>query len=172
VLGARLALAGAAWHGIEVPDQQKRLRLVVETDRCSFDAIQAVTGCSVGRGTLAIQDHGKLAATFFDDHAMNGLRVAVRPGLRTDVTPPDVSDDQRHAVQRRAYIELPDNELFTMRPVPYLARASRDPVAHARRFDCRGCGEEVLATFAAAEGLCKPCAGAGFPLAESKASRG
>lgn len=158
VLGARLALAGAANLGIELPDRQKRLRVIVETDRCSFDAIQAVTGCSIGRGTIAVENHGKLAATFYDGTERVAIRVAVRPGLRAHVTPVGVPEATRRAVQREAYLTMPECELFTVSGVPCVERTGRDPRDRVgQHLDCNRCGEEVLAMAVGVEGLCAPC---------------
>lgn len=48
VLGVRMAMLGCQ-------------KVYVEIDRCATDAIQAVTGCSLGKRTLKFLDYGKMA---------------------------------------------------------------------------------------------------------------
>jgi formylmethanofuran dehydrogenase subunit E len=67
VLGVRMALAGCRELGIDRPRSVgKRLVVFVEIDRCATDAIQALTGVSIGKRTLKHLDYGKMAATFAD----------------------------------------------------------------------------------------------------------
>jgi formylmethanofuran dehydrogenase subunit E len=61
VLGVRMTLAGCRALGFEHPRQAgKRLVVFVEIDRCATDAIQALTGVSLGKRTLKHVDHGKM----------------------------------------------------------------------------------------------------------------
>jgi formylmethanofuran dehydrogenase subunit E len=53
------------------------LIVYVEVDRCATDAIQAITGCSLGRRSLKHKDFGKFAATFVDSGTGNAIRVAI-----------------------------------------------------------------------------------------------
>ncbi|MBI2544417.1 MAG: formylmethanofuran dehydrogenase subunit E family protein, partial [Candidatus Rokubacteria bacterium] len=65
VLGVRMAMAGCRALGVAEPKGMgKNLVVFVEIDRCATDAIQAVTGCSLGKRTLKHVDYGKMAATF------------------------------------------------------------------------------------------------------------
>src|SRR5512141_395633 len=77
VLGARIGLAGARAVGLEPPVRGKRLLVILETDGCFADGMEAATGCSVGHRTLRIEDYGKVAATF----------VNIRQGRVVRVTP-------------------------------------------------------------------------------------
>jgi formylmethanofuran dehydrogenase subunit E len=64
VLGVRLAMLGCQAVGLDEPREGRRLLVFVEIDRCATDAIQSVTGCSLGKRTLRHVDYGKTAATF------------------------------------------------------------------------------------------------------------
>lgn len=64
VLGVRMAMVGCREVGIDEPKGCKKLVVYVEMDRCATDAVQAVTGCSLGKRTLKFLDYGKMAATF------------------------------------------------------------------------------------------------------------
>ncbi|MCB2186227.1 MAG: TraR/DksA C4-type zinc finger protein [Deltaproteobacteria bacterium] len=48
---------------------------LVETDMCAVDAIQVLTGCTLGKGNLLFQDHGKLAFTFYRRADGRGVRL-------------------------------------------------------------------------------------------------
>jgi len=50
----------------------------VEIDRCATDAIQALTGVSLGKRTLKHLDYGKMAATFVNLARGTAVRVVAR----------------------------------------------------------------------------------------------
>ena len=63
VLGVRMAVTGCREVGIPLPRRAgKGLVVFVEIDRCATDAIQALTGVSLGKRTLKHLDYGKMAA--------------------------------------------------------------------------------------------------------------
>ena len=80
VLGVRMTIAGCRALGFEHPRQAgKRLVVLVEIDRCATDAIEALTGVSLGKRTLKHVDHGKMAATFtYHFVAPEGIQYAYR----------------------------------------------------------------------------------------------
>ena len=159
VLGTRLALAGAAALGIEIPDTRKRLIVSVETDRCAVDAIQALTGCRPGKRTLRLLDYGKLAATFLDQPNGRAVRVAVRGDARERATPAQGED--RTDAQIRTYMDLPCEELLTIIEVPFALDPLDLPGKPARRVHCRRCGEEVSdgrEVVTEVGDHCRPCA--------------
>ncbi|NDV24020.1 FmdE family protein [Desulfovibrio sp. JC022] len=62
---------------------------ICETDMCGVDAIQFLTGCSVGKGNLILKDHGKMAFTFYRRKDGKGIRAMLNPDfigeLRADM---------------------------------------------------------------------------------------
>ncbi len=56
---------------------------VVENDACCVDAVQVLTGCSIGKGNLIYKDAGKMAFTFFNRKNENSLRIVLKPLKRT-----------------------------------------------------------------------------------------
>ena len=52
---------------------------ICETDMCGVDAIQFLTGCSVGKGNLILKDHGKMAFTFYRRKDSKGVRAMLNP---------------------------------------------------------------------------------------------
>lgn len=161
VLGTRLALYGADLLRLEIPDTEKRLLVTVETDRCAVDAIQAITGCRPGKRTLRLLDYGKLAATFFDQTEDVAIRVAARGDLRDRVDQLQAGDGDGHEAERRAYLELSDEDLFVFRSVEPAYGEFDLPGSPRKRTKCRHCGEEVSdgREVRTDDGdLCRPCA--------------
>lgn len=55
---------------------------MTETDMCGVDAIQFLTGCTMGKGNLVLKDHGKMAFSFFHRPTSRGFRAVLRPEAR------------------------------------------------------------------------------------------
>jgi len=51
---------------------------VVETDMCGVDAIQCLTGCTLGKGNLIHKDYGKNAFTFYRRRDNKAVRLVTR----------------------------------------------------------------------------------------------
>ena len=62
---------------------QKKLYVLVEINRCATDAIQSVTGCSLGKRSMCWKDFGIMAATYLNletGQAVRGLPPWNYPG--------------------------------------------------------------------------------------------
>ncbi len=55
------------------------LNMVSETVVCLPDAVQLLTGCTMGNGFLQILDWGKFAVTAYDRTTLNGVRIWLNP---------------------------------------------------------------------------------------------
>jgi formylmethanofuran dehydrogenase subunit E len=66
VLGVHIGLLAGHAFGIPLPQSEKRLLAIAETNGCFVDGLSAATGCYFGRRTLRIEDYGKTAATFVE----------------------------------------------------------------------------------------------------------
>ncbi|HHY95244.1 MAG TPA: formylmethanofuran dehydrogenase, partial [Firmicutes bacterium] len=75
--GLRAALIGMRELGVARAGDEE-LVAIVETDSCSIDAVQVLTGCTVGKGNLILRDLGKHVFTFARRSDGRGVRVAVR----------------------------------------------------------------------------------------------
>jgi formylmethanofuran dehydrogenase subunit E len=165
VLGVRVGLAGATALGLDVPRKDKRLLIIIETDGCFADGVEAATGCTIGHRTLRVEDYGKIAATFIDVKTGQAVRVAPRLDVRERAYT-CVSEEPRHYfAQLKAYQMLPDHELLSIQPVqlimPIEAIISRAGV----RVNCEICGEEIInEREIEREGLtlCRSCAGQSY----------
>lgn len=51
---------------------------IVETDACSADAVQVLTGCTFGKGNFIYKDHGKMVLTLLSRNTGKGVRVALK----------------------------------------------------------------------------------------------
>jgi formylmethanofuran dehydrogenase subunit E len=163
VLGVRMTLAGCRALGIDDPRRAgKRLVVLVEIDRCATDAIQALTGVSLGKRTLKHVDHGKMAATFADTVTGEAVRVVARDDARALAAAVVPGEPDRRRAQTAAYRTLPEDRLLR------LERVVVDPGWLDRRrvrVACAQCGEGVnyeREVRAGGRVLCRACAGESY----------
>lgn len=58
------------------PDQDEELLAIVETNSCGVDAIQAILGCTFGKGNLIFRDYGKSVYTVASREKNRAVRIA------------------------------------------------------------------------------------------------
>ncbi len=77
VIGVRMSMMALDLIGIVDPrgSDRKKLYVIVEIDRCATDAIQSVTGCSLGKRSMKWLDHGVMAATFVNLESGSAVRL-------------------------------------------------------------------------------------------------
>lgn len=144
VLGVRMGLAGGRWLGLEVPQKDKRILAIVETDGCAADGIATATGCWVGRRSMRVLDFGKVAATFVD--TMTGRAVRILPSA---VTRHKASDYAPEAASRwEAYLlgyqRMPDDELLAVREVRLTVTIAQILSRDGYRVNCDLCDEKIF----------------------------
>ncbi len=135
------------------------LIVAVETDTCSVDGVQTLTGCTFGNGKLYFRDHAKSAYTFWQDQRETALRIIARPegpssagpdfwamfervqrGTATEEERAAFARDQRQRSQ--LILESSDEDLFSTEEIdeiPPTRPLVSEPVV------CRGCGEATMA---------------------------
>jgi len=175
-LGYRVAeYALKALHAERSEDED--LVAIVENDACGIDAVQAIAGCSVGKGNLILKDLGKHAYTFINRKTGSAIRLVQRPeplterldpaaaALRTKVmsgkaTPAEEKEfEERQAAIIQKILTIPFSELFIEK------EARSDIPERARIFgsvQCASCGEIVAEHRARVKNqkiVCIPCAG-------------
>ena len=163
-------MVGCQAVGIQEPTQSRDLLVYVEIDRCAADAIQAVTGCKLGKRTLKYVDYGKVAATFLNLVTGEAVRVVARDDSRDAAwkyAPPGLD---RKEAQLHAYKAMPDHELFTLTPVHVDVPGHELPGRPVSRVACRSCGEGVTDRREIVQNgrvLCRACAHGAYyrPLA-------
>ena len=149
---------------------------VLEFEGCGADAVQAITGCTTGKGNLVLQDHGKQVYTFGIRGRKEAVRIALRPEYTVDKLDPELlelnrkvylkqanSDELRELQRRiervcRAILESPGESVFEVKETTIKA-PERDGMPAT--VTCAKCGEPVAAAKAKKAGdgyLCPPCA--------------
>ena len=165
VLGARCAIAATAILDLEVPRSDKRLLVIVETDGCFVDGVEAVTGVSVGGRTLRVEDYGKIAATFVDVKTERALRVAPQIDVRTRARDYAPEQTRRYFAMLHGYQRMPDNELLSFEWVTLSTPVAAIISRASARANCNKCGEEIInerEVEGVREVLCRSCAGEGY----------
>ncbi|MBF0496073.1 MAG: TraR/DksA C4-type zinc finger protein [Deltaproteobacteria bacterium] len=130
-IGFRAGEAALQYLGVTFSSDEE-IVCVTENDACGVDAIQVLTGCSLGKGNLIYRGRGKQAFSFFDRKTGKKIRVILK------VTFPRENMD-REAVQE-AILHTPIDELFDFK-IP-----SFEVPEEARLFSslpCDLCGESA-----------------------------
>jgi len=163
VIGVRLAMLGLENIGIDQPRgrDRKKFYVLVEIDRCATDAIQTVTGCSLGKRSLKWLDYGIMAATFVNLEDGRGVRITAREEARelADLYCPEIEDKYRR--QLEAYRVMPEEELFTVQRVRVAIVPEDMPGRPLRRVQCSCCGDWIQDGREVENGaglICRPCA--------------
>jgi len=145
VLGVRMSMLGLTLIGIHDPKGKDRKKLIayVEIDRCATDAIQSVTGCSLGKRSLKFLDFGKMAATFVNSETGTAVRIVAKEESKAKAKNyfPDIED--KYKCQLEAYKIMPDEELFEWKKVEVRIPEEDMPGRPLRRIKCDKCGEYV-----------------------------
>ncbi len=160
VLGVRLAMAGCREVDIDEPKGCKKLIVYVEIDRCATDAIQAVTGCSLGKRTLKFLDYGKMAATFVNTETGKAARVLARDDARSLAPHYAPETASPREAQKKAYAVMPEELLFSIQPAKMGISEADMPGFRGPRVFCDACGEGInlrREVRLAGRTLCMPC---------------
>ncbi len=173
-LGYRAAKAGMDWLR-ENRAEDEELVAVIETDACSADAVQVLTGCTFGKGNFIYKDYGKMAVTLLSRKSGQGVRVSVRPGAfepspehlslirKLAAGTADSEEKKRfealHQKRTADVLEMAKNDLFRMDPafVELPAKARIEPSKL-----CARCGEPTMESKLMTldgEQICRGCAG-------------
>jgi formylmethanofuran dehydrogenase subunit E len=170
-MGIQAAAIALREVGAHADDEE--IVAVVETDMCSVDAIQFLTGCTFGKGNLVHLDWGKNAYTFYRRADGHAVRIAGRPDawgqdadqivLSAKVRSTDSSEREEltftslKEAQSRHILEATPDSLFTVKAV------TSEPPHHARILSsvpCAWCDEATMETrihLFTGQPLCPPC---------------
>jgi formylmethanofuran dehydrogenase subunit E len=123
---------------------------IVENDSCAIDAVQVITGCSIGKGNLIYRDYGKQVYTFACRDSGRAVRIAVKKQGR---------NEQQGVEERiKQLLALPVEDFCEVKYV------NIDLPSKARIFTshpCAECGEWVMEPRARVKDgkiVCIPCA--------------
>ena len=167
VLGVRMSMLGLREIGIADPKGKDRRSVIVfvEMDRCATDAVQSVTGCSLGRRTMKFMDYGKMAATFLNLDTGRAVRVLAKEESRQNAKEYLPELGNRYEAQLEAYKIMPDDELFDVMEVHVKINPEDMPGRPLRRIKCDSCGEyvqDLREVCRDGKFLCRPCADSGY----------
>lgn len=137
--------------------EDEELVAIVETDACSADAVQVLTGCTFGKGNFIYKDYGKMALTLLDRKTGQGVRICTRPSpagadtrhgellrkmMAGTLDAAEKAEFQKlHQQRSDAILEMPDEDLFTI-------KATQEALPPKARMEpskpCDQCGEPVM----------------------------
>lgn len=165
VLGVRIGRLAGHLLEIPLPQSDKRLLSISETDGCFVDGVSAATGCYVGRRTLRIEDYGKTAVTFIDTRTEQAFRIAPQRHARDLAWDYAVSARNKWEAQLIGYKHIPDEFLFQWQQVELTASVKQIVGQAGKRTSCEICGEEIInqrEVFREGTVMCKSCVGASY----------
>lgn len=165
VLGARVGMLAASLLNLDLPQSDKRLIALTETDGCFVDGVSAATGCYVGRRTLRVEDFGKTAATFVDTHTERAVRIAPRLDVRELAKQYAPEARNRWETQLLGYQRMPDEDLLNFKWVTLRVPVSVLVGRAGIRVSCDSCGEEIInqrEVIWESKILCRACAGQAY----------
>jgi formylmethanofuran dehydrogenase subunit E len=157
IMGTRMSMAAMKELNMNPLEPNENLIVCVEVDRCMPDAIQALTGCTVGRRTLKCLDYGKFVATFTDMETGRRIRVSARddkikslPGLWTwfenvsklakEKNIPKIMEEKKSGIKKLS--KMSDDELLLIEEldveIPVITGLPKDITT------CSICGEHVM----------------------------
>ncbi|HOV43446.1 MAG TPA: FmdE family protein [Syntrophothermus lipocalidus] len=175
--GVRVAEFAQHYLGIN-RDEDEEVVAVVENDACGVDAIQAILGCTFGKGNLIFKDYGKQVYTIISRDQNRAVRIAEKFGafggpefsrFRELANKKDLSDEELLEKERlqalvfESIMTRPFEEMFAYREV--------EPVVPpraviAKSVLCARCEEAVMetrATHTVQGWLCRECLTANLP---------
>lgn len=163
VIGVRMCILALSLIGVDDPKgaDRKKLYTVVEIDRCATDAIQSVTGCSLGKRSMKYLDHGVMAATFSNLETGVSVRVTALEEAREHASKYCSNIADKYARQLEAYKVMPVEELFRVEKVTLDIPQEDMPGRPMRRVQCDACDEWVQDSRDVAHNgkvLCQGCA--------------
>ncbi|MGB3908616.1 MAG: FmdE family protein [Methanomethylovorans sp.] len=106
-------------------DIDEELVTIVENDACGVDAVQVLTGCTIGKGNLIYQDHAKQVFTFIRRDNEKAIRISLRSSFNIDDIDPEViklrpkvMSDTATEEEKKEYMDRMDGISHTMRNIP------------------------------------------------------
>jgi formylmethanofuran dehydrogenase subunit E len=165
VLGVRMGVLAAALLNLPLPQSDKRLLTLIETDGCFADGVAIASGCELGHRTLRLIDYGKAAATFIDTHTEQAVRIAPHPCSRERAAVYGAGEASRWHGYLKAYQTMPDDELFVVQHVIPQFSVTELLSTPSHRVSCAQCGEEIINEREIVRDgivLCRACAGQAY----------
>lgn len=154
ILGVRMVLMGMRLLGYGPDDDLSDLVVFLETDRCVADAAYVVTGITVGRRRIKMDDYGKTALSLLDLKTGRAYRLCVKT---SDRPPHEALKDEQLAFWEK----YADEDLFSRQEVAIELGDGELPGPPVSVVVCEACGEDVLdrkEVYKDGRPFCKACA--------------
>lgn len=177
IKGFKVALIALRELGI-TRAQDEELFAIVENDACGVDAVQVVTGCTLGKGNLLFRDYGKQVYTFGNRRNGEAVRISLKRGkvvksqaykdAQAKAKSAGATDEEKdyynelHSQYCQQLMDLSDEDFCDIKKVEV------EFPSKARLFDtviCQECGEGVMEPrLRVKEGklVCLSCAGGSY----------
>jgi formylmethanofuran dehydrogenase subunit E len=165
VLGVQMGRLAAELLSLDLPQTDKRLLAIVETDGCFTTGLSVATNCWVGRRTMRVEDYGRVAATFVDTQTGRTVRVAPSPAARASATAFAPEARNRWEAMLFGYQRMAPADLFVWQAVRLTTPVEAIISRAGHRAICDQCGEEILNEREVVLGgttLCRHCASGGY----------
>ena len=157
-IGYRAAETAMEWLK-ENRSVDEEIVAIIETDACSADAVQVLTGCTFGKGNFIYKDYGKMALTLLSRNSGQGVRVVMRDkafapdethmALLQKVMSGSASEEEQKQFQDLHFkrscdvLEMPEEQMFDIKPVQ-MDLPSKAQIAPSK--PCARCGEPTMST--------------------------
>ena len=110
VLGLRAGAAAMNWLGVARSMEDQLLALVQFPEvPCFADGVQAITGCTVGKGNIRVLGRGPLSLTLIEQVTRRAVRVAPRE----DTAPSRLPDEAAGTFLRRL-LRAPEKQILSV----------------------------------------------------------
>jgi formylmethanofuran dehydrogenase subunit E len=159
-LASKIGMKKMKWRRAE----DEELICVVLSDGCAVDAVQFLTGCTLGKGNLIFQDYGKMVFIF-----LKRKNDTLEKGLRLSFQAPSSMKRMRkakHTTKEKvasSLLTVPAERLFTIRQLKSYPLPERAKIFPSRK--CALCGEPTMEprlTVRDGKFLCQECAPEGY----------
>ncbi len=150
--------------------RDEELVCIAENKSCSVDALQALLGCTAGKGNLIIKDHGKQAFTIYSRDKGKALRIYFQGDvfegmdrLRKGYFQGTLSPEEKKEFEKlreeviHKILTAPDEEMLSVKEVDIPAPEKARIYPSLR---CQECGEafmEILGRTANGKVVCQEC---------------
>jgi formylmethanofuran dehydrogenase subunit E len=108
--------------------EDEELVCVTENDACGVDGVQALTGCTFGKGNLIYRGTGKQAFSFFDRRSGKKLRLMLK----------SFTGEMSRAARMEFILNAPIDEVFSVGEPSF---ELPEPARHFSTITCQLCGE-------------------------------
>ena len=144
ILGVRMGMHAGELLNLPLPQSDKRLLVITETDGCFADGLSAATNATGGHRTLRVEDYGKTAAVFIDTKTERTIRVAPLLNIRQQACEFVPEESRRYFAQMQAYQIMPAAEMFNVQDVTLNVSIQSIVSKPGMRVNCDVCGEEIM----------------------------